>query len=74
MSDWKSCGNCFKDGRCYVLSVNYDPALFKACINWEPIHCPKCGGILSEIRTNGSYPHRHCYSCNFDIQESEVLR
>ena len=31
--------------------------------------CPRCGpaGHLSEIRTNGPEPVRHCYSCNFDF-------
>ena len=29
--------------------------------------CPMCGGRLSEIRTNGPEPVRHCFNCNFDF-------
>lgn len=35
--------------------------------------CPRCGpaGHLSDIRTNGPEPVRHCFSCNFDFPIDE---
>lgn len=68
MSDWKSCGNCgdrkcaedMKKAGCYDLTT--------PCDDWSKLPCQKCGGILSEIRTNGGYPHRHCYGCHFEFE------
>lgn len=34
------------------------------------LHCGFCGGILSEIRTDGIRMWRHCYSCHFEFEES----
>ena len=41
------------------------------CILWHKIPCPMCAGRLSGIRTNGSEPVRHCFSCNFDFPIDE---
>lgn len=65
---WKTCGNC---------SVKYCPWDVKEepCNVWEPIHCPLCGGSMSEIREHkikvGDEEkiryYRHCYSCHFEF-------
>ena len=34
------------------------------------ISCPFCGGRLSTLRMNGEQRYRHCYSCNFEWEES----
>lgn len=40
-------------------------------MNDEVMHfCPICGGILSEIRSDGKDRWRHCYSCHFEFPES----
>ena len=70
---YKSCGNCFlaDDGDCtWLPSIDY-----KMCDKmfqmWTPIDCPKCGGILSEIREHKGKYYRHCYACHM---ETEVER
>lgn len=59
---WKSCCNC---------SVKYCPwdVKEKPCNIWEPIPCPLCGGILSEIREHNGKKYRHCYACHFEYEE-----
>lgn len=60
---WKTCDNC----------INlYDPYYCDRCLDrdeWEPIHCPLCGGILSEIREHNGKKYRHCYACHFEYEE-----
>lgn len=36
------------------------------------IKCPFCGGILSEVRSNGKEAWRHCYSCHFEFSETNT--
>ena len=35
--------------------------------------CPRCGCVLSEIRTVGKHRYRHCTGCqyNYPVKESE---
>lgn len=59
----RSCGNC----RMQFHNCLWD------CRGefWRRIPCPSCGGILSEIRTNGERPYRHCYSCHFEYEVND---
>lgn len=57
---WKSCGNCRLRGCPYDDGED-------ACVFWERIPCPDCGGTLSTLRTNGERHWRHCYSCHFEF-------
>ena len=40
--------------------------------------CPRCGGVLSEIRSVGNHPYRHCTGCQYNYpvksQKSEDLQ
>ena len=65
MSSYKYCNNCLTkiDGDCMP---DFCGALLYL---WQPIPCPHCGGILSEIRVHKGKKLRHCYSCNFDFYE-----
>ncbi len=31
--------------------------------------CPRCGGVLSEIREIGYYRYRHCTGCQYNYPE-----
>ena len=31
--------------------------------------CPRCGGVLSEIRWVGNYGYRHCTGCKYNYPE-----
>lgn len=69
MTDWRSCENCSNDD----CPWDHDGA---ACNRWEPmlftpLRCKYCGGRLSEVRTNGTVPYRHCFSCHFEFPEEE---
>ena len=61
----RSCRNCRQQGHCI-----YDDGM-DACVYWEKIPCPDCGGTLSEIQTNGEKPYRHCYSCHFEYEVND---
>lgn len=58
---WKSCGNCKHQG------CPNDDGL-EACIWWEKMPCPDCGGILSTVREHGHKKVRHCYACHFEFE------
>lgn len=62
--NWRTCDNC-GDYACphYINGP---------CRVWEPIHCPSCGGILSEIREHDGMKYRHCYACHFEFSEKET--
>ena len=34
---------------------------------YKQLSCPKCGGILSEIREHNNKEYRHCYGCHFEF-------
>ena len=67
VSDWKSCGNCKEAQTCRVFMGCYD--LNDNPVYWEPIPCPSCGGILSEVRWHNGKKYRHCYACHFEFSE-----
>lgn len=33
--------------------------------------CPRCGGVLSEIRNVGKYAYRHCTGCQYNYPEKD---
>ena len=35
----------------------------------EKKKCPRCGGVLSEIREIGYYRYRHCTGCQYNYPE-----
>lgn len=58
---YQSCGNCgVKDCQFFCLGDD-----------WVPLPCPKCGGILSEIRVHDGKAYRHCYACHFEFPEND---
>lgn len=60
------CKDCRRQGNAFDCSVcKGEPMLF------TPLRCKYCGGRLSEIRTNGKVPYRHCFSCHFEFPEEE---
>lgn len=71
MSDYKSCWNCLN----YAVSC-CGVMVEDVCENdkrqvWHPIPCPKCGGILSEVRKHNDREYRHCFACHFEFTVSE---
>lgn len=50
-----------RDAECPVKRIDY-PATQR---------CKRCGGRLSEIRTDGKTRWRHCYSCHAEFQEED---
>ena len=69
MSDYRVCG---KGGNCLAYDASICPwqkeylILFKC---FHPMICPKCHGILSDIRTHNGKKYRHCYACHFEFEE-----
>lgn len=68
MSDYRSCLNCGKRA-CSQIMVDAEEDTSTPCDFWVPLPCPKCGGILSEPRTDGQRRWRHCYACHFEFEE-----
>lgn len=69
MSAYECCVTCGRRGS--DLCDRCRPVFF-----WR-MRCPYCGGELSEIRTNGPKPVRHCFACNFDFpvdREGNLIR
>lgn len=33
--------------------------------------CPRCGGVLSDIRTAGKQQYRHCTGCHYNYPEKD---
>ena len=71
-NSYKSCGNCRIYDRCIYEKpcVVIDPFTFetiKQYHGWRPMPCPKCGGILSEVREHAGKKFRHCYACHFEF-------
>lgn len=67
MSNWQSCGNCRRNTKCPYWVFCEDKRSYM--IAWEPIPCPLCGGILSEVREHNGMKYRHCYACHFEYEE-----
>lgn len=69
---YKSCGNCYwqEGGACNSPLAPRSGECRKTFHFWQPIHCPLCGGTLSEIRTDGTKRWRHCYSCHMEQEET----
>lgn len=67
MASWKTCGNCSRNTKCPYWVFCEDKRSYM--IAWEPIPCPLCGGILSEIREHNGEKYRHCYACHFEYEE-----
>lgn len=68
MSDWKSCDNCYDLSECLTGKYYLKDAIKYACRQWQPIHCPHCGGTLSTTRKHNGKKYRHCYSCHFEFE------
>lgn len=65
----KSCENCCHRGTGYYRCDSCRRLPYRP--GWFRIECPFCGWALSEIRTNGPEPMRHCYGCHFDFPVDE---
>lgn len=68
---WKSCGNCGRKPTCGENSRYWCNNLPHEKEFWQPLHCPICGGTLSEIREHNGKKYRHCYACHFEFEENE---
>lgn len=65
MTNYKSCGNCSSEICSKVMLETGLATYLEMC--WRPIHCPKCGGILSEVREHDGRKYRHCFACHMEV-------
>lgn len=68
-NSYKSCGNCLLSIADHDMFCGLQPR--EQCQYWQPIPCPSCGGILSEIREHSGKQIRHCFACHFEFTVSE---
>lgn len=64
----KPCNNKTSHGYC-MTTVCINPQ-YSSIGTWQysqAVRCPKCGGMLSEVREYKGERYRHCYACHSEF-------